>query len=119
VGIDAVDVARFRTVLARRPRMTERLFTDLERAEAARRRDPAPALALRFASKEAVMKALGVGLGAFPFADVEVRRRTGGAPALVLSGGAARLAAGRGVSGWYLSLTDTDTLAIAIAVAWA
>ena len=70
VGIDAVDVERFRRVLGRRPRFAERVFTAAERAEAAGRRDPVPGLAARFAAKEAVMKSLSVGLGAFDFADV-------------------------------------------------
>ena len=119
VGIDAVEVARFRTVLARRPRLAERLFTAAERAEAAGRRDPAPGLAARFAAKEAVMKSLSVGLGAFDFADVEVVRTPGGAPGLTVAGRAARLAAERAVTGWHLSLTHTDSTAMAIAVAYA
>ena len=81
VGIDAVDVERFRTVLDRRRGFAERVFTTAERAEAATRHDPVPGLAARFAAKEAVMKSLSVGLGAFDFADVEVVRGEGGAPA--------------------------------------
>jgi holo-[acyl-carrier protein] synthase len=73
VGLDVVDIERFREVLTRRPAMHQRLFTDGERALAAGRTDPVPALAVRFAAKEAVMKALGVGLGAFS------SRRRGGA----------------------------------------
>ena len=52
--------------------------------------DPAESLAARFAAKEAVMKALGVGLGDFEFRDVEVRRADSGEPSLVLTGKAAR-----------------------------
>ena len=72
VGIDAVDVERFRRSLARTPGLAERLFTAEERAYAAQRADPTERLAARFAAKEAVMKALGVGIGAFAFHDVEV-----------------------------------------------
>src|SRR5439155_26934106 len=113
VGIDAVDVDRFRTVLGRRRGFAERVFTVAERAEAAGRHDPVPGLAARFAAKEAVMKSLSVGLGAFDFADVEVVRGDGGAPALSVSGRAAEVAAGRDVSGWHLSLTHTATVAMA------
>jgi holo-[acyl-carrier protein] synthase len=118
VGIDAVDVARFRTVLDRRRGFAERIFTDAERAEAATRHDPVPGLAARFAAKEAVMKSMSVGLGAFDFADVEVVRGEGGAPALSVNGRAAALAEQRGVSGWHISLTHTATVAMAIAVAY-
>ena len=89
VGIDAVDVERFRAILGRRRTFAERVFTAAERAEAAARHDPVPGLAARFAAKEAVMKSLSVGLGAFDFADVEVVRGEGGAPALSVTGRAA------------------------------
>ena len=118
VGIDAVDVERFRTVLGRRQRLAERVFTDAERAEAAGRHDPVPGLAARFAAKEAVMKSLSVGLGAFDFADVEVVRGESGAPALRVIGRAATLAEQRSVSGWHVSLTHTATVAMAIAIAY-
>ena len=118
VGIDAVDVERFRRVLSRRRGFADRIFTDAERAEAAARHDPVPGLAARFAAKEAVMKSLSVGLGALDFADVEVVRGEGGAPALAVTGRAAALAGERAVGGWHISLTHTATVAMAIAVAY-
>jgi len=117
IGIDAVEIDRFRAVLARRPRLARRLFTDAEREYGARFRDPAPRLAARWAAKEAVMKALGVGIGSFAFCDVEVVSAPSGAPSLVLRGAAAALADRQGVSGWRLSLTHTDRTAEAVAVA--
>jgi holo-[acyl-carrier protein] synthase len=117
IGIDAVELDRFRAVLARTPSIAGRLFTDGERAEAAHRHDPAPRLAGRFAAKEAVMKALGVGLGAFAFRDVEVVREESGAPVLRVTGAAARLAAERGVREWRVSITHTHHTASAVAVA--
>lgn len=117
VGIDAVDIDRFRAVLGRRPALAQRLFTDGERAWAEAAADAAPRLAARFAAKEAVMKALGVGLGAFAFHDVEVVRASSGAPHLVLHHQAAARAAEAGLSTWSISLTHTDTLAQAVVVA--
>jgi holo-[acyl-carrier protein] synthase len=117
IGLDAVEVERFRAVLARTPGVAMRLFTDAERAYGARARDPAERLAARFAAKEAVMKALGVGLGAFAFHDVEVVRAPSGRPGLELRGRAAALARGRGVTEWNLSLTHTTRLAEAVVVA--
>jgi len=117
IGIDAVDIDRFRRLLERRPQAAARLFTDGEQAFGARWTDPAPRLAARFAAKEAVMKALGVGLGAFPFRDVEVVSAPSGAPSVVLRGEAEALAIRLGVAGWRLSLTHTDALAQAVAVA--
>jgi holo-[acyl-carrier protein] synthase len=114
VGLDLVDVARFASALARRPRLAARLFTDAERAESAARPER---LAARFAAKEAVLKSLGVGIGAAPWREIEVRRAESGAPQLVLAGVAARLADERGVAAWHLSLSHTAQSAGAVVVA--
>jgi holo-[acyl-carrier protein] synthase len=76
-----------------------------------------PRLATRFAAKEATMKALGVGLGAFALRQVEVVRIDLDAPTLLLHGAAAELAQRAGVLRWHLSLTHTDQLAMAFVVA--
>lgn len=117
VGVDAVDIPRLRQVLARRATVADRVFTAAERAYAGRATDGVPRLATRFAAKEATMKALGVGLGAFALADVEVVRVGLDAPTLVVHGAAAELAARAGVRRWHLSLTHTDELAVAFVVA--
>jgi holo-[acyl-carrier protein] synthase len=117
VGVDAVDVARFRLVLARRPRLADRLFTEAERSYAASGKDPGSRLAARFAAKEAVLKALGVGIGAADFREVEVVRDDSGAPRLALGGRAATLATARGVRFWHLSLSHTELVAVASVVA--
>ena len=117
VGVDAVEIERFRRLLARRPRLAQRLFTEGELAYATRRRDPAPPLAARFAAKEAVLKALGVGLGSARMTEIEVTREGTGPPVLNLAGRAATLASDRGVHRWHLSLTHTDAAAVAVALA--
>jgi holo-[acyl-carrier protein] synthase len=117
LGTDLVEVERFRLAMQRRARLAERLFSDDEREYAFRQFDPAKNLAARFGAKEAVMKALGVGLWKFAFRDVEVVRRRSGAPTIALYNRAADLASERGVRSWHLSLTHTDTMAMAVAVA--
>jgi holo-[acyl-carrier protein] synthase len=117
IGIDSVDIARFGRVLDRRPSLVARVFTAGEQDYAARLGDPVPSLAARFAVKEAVMKALGVGLGALDWVDVEVVRHESGAPVLSVRGRAAALAADRGVGGWHLSITHTETVASAVVAA--
>lgn len=119
VGIDLVDVDRFRRSLARTPSLRERMFTDGERSYAESAVDPALRYAARFAAKEAVMKALGVGLGAFGFHDVEVLRAEGGQPSLLVTGPAEALAVASGVRSWQVSLTHTATSAGAVVVALA
>ena len=117
VGIDVVDIARFRRSLERTPTLRTRLFTDGELAFVASQSDPAPSLAARFAAREAVMKSLGLGLGAFGFHDVWVERADSGAPSLVVSGPAAELAAAAGVARWHLSLTHSELVAAAYVIA--
>jgi len=117
LGTDLVEIERFRLALARRSTLPDRLFTDGEQEYAYGQHDPVHSLAARFGAKEAVMKALGAGLGAFAFREVEVVRDDSGAPALVLHGAAAALAADRGVREWQLSLTHTDSTAMAVVLA--
>ncbi len=117
LGVDVVAVPRFREALARTPALRERVFTDDERALAAGRADEAETLAVRFAAREAAMKALGVGLGAVDHRDVSVRRRADGAPELVVAGRAAALAAARGVRGWHVSLAHDGGVAMAVVAA--
>ena len=116
LGLDAVEVDRFRKVLARTPSLADRVFTAAERAYGSLARDPAPRLAARFAAKEAAMKALGVGIGAVDWHDVEVVRSDSGAPSLRVTGKAAALAAAQGVTNWKVSITHTDAAAEAIVV---
>lgn len=117
IGIDTVEVARFRAALARTPGLRDRLFTPAEQAYCESANDPTERYAARFAAKEATMKALGVGLGAFGFHDVEVVRDDDGRPSLVVTGAAAALAADRGVREWKVSLTHSALVAEAVAVA--
>ena len=117
VGVDAVDIERFRVSLQRTPSMRERLFTEEELRYVAPKADPVPSLAARFAAREAVMKAMGLGLGAFGFHEVWVSRAGSGAPSLRVEGRALELAVDRGITRWHLSLTHTDLVAIAQVVA--
>lgn len=117
IGIDLVDIERFRRSLERTPSMRTRLFTPVELAYVAPKADPVPSLAARFAAREAVMKALGLGLGAFGFQEVWVERADSGAPSLVVVGRALELADAAGVVRWHLSLTHSDLTAAAYVLA--
>jgi len=63
------------------------------------------------------MKALGVGLGAFGWHDVEVVRAASGRPSLSVRGAAAALAEEQGVEKWQVSLTHTAAFAQAVVAA--
>ena len=120
IGVDDVDLERFGRSLERTPSLTVRLFTAGERAYAS---SAQPVMAVqrygaRFAAKEAVLKALGAGLGACGFHDIEVvRDEESGAPSLLLHGAAAALAEQRGATVLHLTMTHTETRATAFVVA--
>ena len=113
LGLDLVDIDRLERALDRRPRLAQRLFTAAELDFAAARRRPARHLAVRFAAKEAAIKALGI-----PVAprQVEVWGGGGTPPRLVLHGRAAELASERGVE-LQVALTHTDDTAAAVVLA--
>jgi holo-[acyl-carrier protein] synthase len=114
IGLDATDIPRLAEVLGRYgDRFLRRVFTDGEIAYCTRRRNPAPHLAGRFAAKEAAMKALGTGHSrGVLWKDIEVVR-AGGPPRLVLHGGAAARAARMNVRSSLLTITHSETLALA------
>jgi holo-[acyl-carrier protein] synthase len=114
LGIDATDITRIAETLTRYgDRFTRRIFTEREVAYCARRRVPAIHFAGRFAAKEAAMKALGTGHSqGVLWRDVEVIRG-GGPPQLKFHGGAARRFAAMGGNSSLLTITHSDTLALA------
>jgi holo-[acyl-carrier protein] synthase len=114
LGIDATDIPRIAATLERYgERFITRIFTDGEIAYCRRRREPAIHFAGRFAAKEAAMKALGTGHSQnVLWRDVEVVRR-GGPPQLQFHGGAARRFAAIGAQSALLTITHSETLALA------
>jgi holo-[acyl-carrier protein] synthase len=120
-GVDLAEIERIEQALAARhgPRLRERVFTSGERAYCeSRGRTRAQSYAARFAAKEAVMKALGVGWGRHAaWHEIEVVRERGAAPHVVLSGSAAETARRLGIARWSLSLTHAAGLAVAFVVA--
>jgi holo-[acyl-carrier protein] synthase len=120
VGVDLVELDRIRRVMADHgERFLVRIYTAAERA---RYRDRLPELAVRFAAKEAVAKALGVGLNhmsshGIGWQEVEVLPDPLGKPEVYLSGRAQALAAEKGLHTWAISLSHGRDQAIAFVVA--
>ncbi len=114
-GVDMVEVARIRKMCAKHPdRFVDRCFTAGEQQYCLGRGRESEHLAVRFAAKEAVMKALGTGLShGIAWTDIEVTKNDLGGPEIALSGQAATVATGNGIARWLVSLSHTDTMAIA------
>jgi len=106
IGVDVVDLARFRDTLERTPGVRERLFTPAEAALSVE------SLAARFAAKEALMKALRVP-AALPWHDIEVTSDDVDAPVFVLRGHAAEQVGSRRT---HVSLSHDTSVATAFVV---
>jgi holo-[acyl-carrier protein] synthase len=109
VGIDVVDVGRFREVLERTPAVRARVF---RKSEADR---PISSLAARFAAKEALAKALGAP-AVLRWLDVEVQAADSGRPVMALSGAAAQAAEALGVQAVHVSISHDAGIASAFVV---
>lgn len=86
IGIDAVHIDRLRDLLARMPAAEQRLFTEVERKYCAAHSDPVLHLAGTLATKEAVIKAAGLGPLVSWCRRIEVQRQTSGAPKVTIDG---------------------------------
>jgi holo-[acyl-carrier protein] synthase len=115
VGVDLIEIERIRRALERYPRFRERCFTEAERTYCDSRPNPAQSYAGRFAGKEAVGKALGLGVArAFAWRDIEIAGRP--KPSVHLSGRVEAWARRRGAGRIDLSMTHSRELANAVAV---
>lgn len=120
LGVDLIEIARVERALARfGDRFLQRVFTP---AEVLYCRGRLPELAARFAAKEAVSKALGVGMrmlspSGIDWRDVEVTGDRRGKPLVQLHGRAAERAEELGLTEWEVSLSHSRELAIAFVAA--
>jgi len=106
IGIDVVDIERFKSSLDRTPGLLEKLFTVAERTK------PSASLAARFAAKEALAKALSAGK-ALPWHDAEVVNLENGKPVFLFRGVIADLIDGADV---HLSLSHDAGIASAMVI---
>ena len=118
LGIDLVDIARMKRILERTPSFAAKVFSEAEREYCDGTANPATHYALRFAAKEAVVKALGTGFAdGIGVRDIEVQRARSGKPIAKLSGRALEIATMQGVRDLTISLSYTHTDAVACAMA--
>jgi holo-[acyl-carrier protein] synthase len=120
-GIDIIDLDRVRRhLMAPDSAWVAGTFTDAERSAA----DPSPHdveyYAGRFAAKEAVAKALGTGIrGEMSWMDIEILRQPSGNPTVSLTNEARAIADRLGVARWLVSISHSQSAAIASAIALA
>jgi holo-[acyl-carrier protein] synthase len=118
-GIDIIELARITASLqTSADDFLEATFTEPERGQAREPAEWAGYYGGRLAAKEAVAKALGTGFsGDVSWADVEILRHPSGQPEVRLSGEAKAVAERLGITRWLLSISHTNTFAVASAIA--
>jgi holo-[acyl-carrier protein] synthase len=115
-GIDFIEVERIdRAILRHGDRFFDRFYTPQELLDSGGR---TPALAARFAAKEAVAKALGTGIGEVGWREIEIVKGPFREPVLKLHGRAKQISQRLAVDSWSVSLSHTHEHALAVAVAY-
>jgi holo-[acyl-carrier protein] synthase len=119
VGVDLVSIERIGRVYKKYPeRFLMRIFTDRELASFKEHGSSLASLAARFAAKEAVLKAIGCGIGPAALNDVEIITSPGKQPQVKLLAEALNLADERGINAFSLSMTHEPPFACAIVAAY-
>ena len=118
VGIDLVRVERLGKLIDRwGERFETRVFTEFESQFCSGRKNRTSCLALRFAAKEAFVKALGLGMRKpVLWRDIEVRPNSLGKPDIALTPRALEYCREKGIRSWHLSLTDEGEYGAAVVV---
>lgn len=119
VGIDLQEISEFRRTLERAGEpYIQRVFTAAEIAYCRAKPDSSSSFAVRFAAKEAAIKALGIaGMEGLNWHDFEISMATSGCPSMTLGGVAGRHASEKGVTSLIISLTHSRSTAGAVAIA--
>ena len=118
IGVDVLQLARIERCYQRfGDHFVERLLMPAERAQLTRTRRPERFLAMRFAAKEAVVKAMGTGFAhGVWIRDIGIVQDKWGKPEIVYSARGERVRRRLGVGAGHVTLTDEAGLIVAVAV---
>lgn len=113
-GVDLIEIDRIVEVIARHGNhYLQRIYTPAELEQCGKR---AESLAGRFAAKEAVVKALGSGIGDITWKEIEILGDENNAPKLTLNGEAKQRADSLGLSSWSVSISHSQSHSVAFVV---
>jgi holo-[acyl-carrier protein] synthase len=118
IGVDVLEAARIKNSLERfGDHFIDRLLMPAERAQLARTKRPERFIAMRFAAKEAIVKAMGTGFAhGVWIRDVGVVQNAWGKPEVVYSARGEIVRRSLGVGEGHVTLTDEAGLIVAVAV---
>ena len=119
LGTDIIEVSRIGMMIERHGELfLQRVFTEHEISYCQKRKAAMQHYAGRWAAKESVMKTLGTGFSkGVGWTDIEVRSHKSGQPYIILSGGAANVAANLGIGEVLITISHCRTYATATAIA--
>lgn len=118
IGIDVLEARRMHATYARfGARLLERLLMPAERLQFERTQRPERFLAMRFAAKEAIVKAMGTGFAhGMWIRDVGVVQNSWGRPEVIYSVRGEQMRQRLGIGEGHVTLTDEAGLVVAVAV---
>lgn len=118
IGVDIVEINRLKLAMQRRRRFLDKIFTPQEQVYCLSKSKPHLHFAVRFAAKEAVLKAFGTGFrGGIRWTDLEINHDSLGKPSVQLKGAAAEKAKEQGIDRILISLSFNHDKAVASAIA--
>jgi len=119
-GVDIVEITKFRKVLTTHAGSLSDLFTEEETGYCSGKRDPYVHYAARFAAKEAVLKALGIGMSGVgidgAFREIEVLNSSSGKPELRFHGWAEKMSRKKKISQATVSISHSGDYAVATVI---
>lgn len=122
IGTDIVDVKRLRSIVQRNERFVSRVFSENEISYCRKKKNQEvmyTCFAERFAAKEAVLKAFGIGIfGKIKLSEIEVINNDKGKPLIRLSGASGKFARDNNIVRVEISLSGIKEYAVAYAVAF-
>ena len=113
IGVDIIEIGRIERAISKwHDAFLKRIYTPAE----LNGHYNVSSMAARFAAKEAVMKALGVGIGAVSWRDIEILRKKGGASLVNLHGRALARSKEIGIFRFSISMSHSREYAVAFVV---
>jgi len=116
LGTDIVEISRIKKA-AQRESFLRRVFTEKEIALCRGRHNFFASLAVRFAAKEAVVKALGTGFRGIGWQEIEILADSLGKPIIILYGGAREVARNQGIVRLNITMSHSRDYGIAFCTA--
>jgi holo-[acyl-carrier protein] synthase len=115
IGIDIINIERFERALGRwGDHLLERVFTPHEQATCHTKARPGKHLAVRFAAKEAFLKALGMGMfQGVAWTEIEIVNDPSGRPHMNVRGEAEKICLQKGITENFVSISHEAEYGVA------